>query len=73
MMLLKIIKKFLKIYNSNLLLAEMNFVSIKFDNDSDLKEENITYQFISAEAFTARIDVYQKKKSAAYLDVIDLI
>jgi hypothetical protein len=53
MILLKTIKKLLKIYNFNLLLVEMNFIDIKFDNDSNLKEENITHQFISAEAFAA--------------------
>jgi hypothetical protein len=42
-MLLEIIKKFLKMYDFNSLLTEINFINIKFNNNSDLKEENITY------------------------------
>ena len=57
MTLLKIIEKLLKIYNPNLLLVGINFVNIKFNNDSNLKKEDIIYQFISAEAFAARADV----------------
>ena len=41
--LLEIIKKLLKIYNSNLLLIGINFVGIKFNNDSDLKEGDIMH------------------------------
>ena len=55
--LLEIIKKLLKIYNLNLLLIGINFVSIKFNSDSDLKKEDIIYRFILAEAFAARADV----------------
>jgi len=41
--LLEIIKKLLKIYNLNLLLIGINFVSIKFNNNSNLKKEDIIY------------------------------
>ena len=51
--LLKIIKKLLKIYNPNLLLIGINFVSIKFNSDSNLEEEDIIYRLILAEAFVA--------------------
>ena len=38
--LLKIIKKLLKIYDFNLLLININFVSIEFNNNSKLKKKN---------------------------------
>ena len=57
MTLLEIVKKLLKIYDSNLLLISMNFVSIEFNSDSDLEKEDIIYRLISAEAFAARADV----------------
>ena len=41
--LLETVKKLLKIYNSNLLLTRINFISIKFNSNSDLKEENIMH------------------------------
>ena len=41
--LLEIIKKLLKIYNFNLLLIGINFVSIKFNSNSNLEKENIIY------------------------------
>ena len=71
--LLEIIKKLLKIYDPNLLLVGMNFVSIKFNSDSDLKKEDIIYQPILAEAFTARADIRQRKKPIARPDIIDLV
>ena len=55
--LLKIVEKLLKIYDSNLLLVGINFVSIEFDSDSDLEKEDIIYRPILAEAFAARADV----------------
>ena len=57
MILLKIVEKLLKIYNLNLLLIGMNFVSIKFNNDSNLEEEDIIYWLILAKAFAARADI----------------
>ena len=41
--LLKIIKKLLKMRDFNSLLAKINFVSIKFNSDSNLKEEDIIH------------------------------
>ena len=41
--LLETVKKLLKIYNPNLLLVGINFVGIKFNNNSNLKKENIIY------------------------------
>ena len=67
--MLKIIKKLLKICDPNLLLIKINFVSIKFNNNSDLEERNIVYRFILAEAFAARADIRQGKKPAARLDI----
>jgi len=55
--LLEIIKKLLKIYDPNLLLVSINFVSIKFNSNSNLEKEDIIYRFILAEAFAARADV----------------
>ena len=43
MILLKIIEKFLKIYNFNLLLVGVNFISIKFNNNSNLEKKDIIY------------------------------
>ena len=43
MILLKIVKKLLKIYNLNLLLVGINFISIKFNNNSNLEKEDIIY------------------------------
>ena len=43
MTLLEIVKKLLKIYNFNLLLIKINFINIKFNNNSNLKEKNIIY------------------------------
>ena len=57
MILLKIMKKLLKIYDPNLLLVGVNFVSIKFNSDSDLEEEDIIYRLILTKAFAARADV----------------
>ena len=37
--LLEIVKKLLKIRNPNLLLVKVNFVGIKFNNNSNLKKE----------------------------------
>ena len=71
--LLEIIKKLLKIYNPNLLLISINFVNIKFNNNSNLKKEDIIYQLILAEAFAARADIRQGKKPVARLNIIDLI
>ena len=51
MTLLEIVKKLLKIRDFNLLLIRINFVNIKFNNNSNLKERNIIYQFISVKAF----------------------
>ena len=69
--MLEIVKKLLKIHNPNLLLVRVNFVSIKFNSNSNLKEKDIVYQSILAEAFAARADVRQGKKPAARLDIID--
>ena len=41
--LLEIVKKLLKIRDPNLLLIRVNFVGIKFNNDSDLEEKDIVY------------------------------
>ena len=45
--LLEIIKKFLKIYNFNLLLIKINFVNIKFNNNSDLEKRDIILVYFS--------------------------
>ena len=71
--LLEIIKKFLKIYNFNLLLIKVNFINIKFNSDSNLKEKNIIHQSISAKAFATQADIRQGKKPAARSDITDLV
>ena len=73
MTLLETVKKLLKIHNPNPLLVGVNFVSIKFNSDSDLKEEDIIHRPILAEAFIARADVRQRKKPAVRPDIINLI
>ena len=41
--LLEIVKKLLKIRNPNLLLVKVNFVGIKFNNNSNLEKKDIIY------------------------------
>jgi hypothetical protein len=54
--MLKIIKKLLKIYNSNTLIKVL-FIHIIIENNFNLKVKNIKCKPASAEAFAVRTDV----------------
>jgi hypothetical protein len=56
MIMLKIIKKLLKIYNFNAL-TKVSFIHIIIKNNSDLKMKNIKRKSVSAETFTIKTDV----------------
>jgi hypothetical protein len=52
--------------------AAVNFIDFDLgDDDSDLEEEDIVRQPVSAEAFAARADVRQRKRSPTRRDVTD--